>query len=144
MKLEFKHDFVSKTIVRKMNFADYGAELEDNTILPIVFERKSCSDLYGTLGKGNRRFKRELERCIEANFKMYLIIEGTFTKISKGHRYSKLKPHTLLRILGTMWDKYEKNFQPIFCRDRTEMQNVILWRFFSAAKEHIKNTKKKR
>ena len=128
-----------------MDVGDYAGILEDGTVLPFVFERKSVGDLFGTLGKNHARFKKELQRAVDSNIKIYFIIEGSFTKVCKGHRYSKMKPYTLLRILGTMWDRYEQHFQPIFCKDRTEMSQIIMWRFFSAAKEYtIKNNAKKR
>jgi len=119
------------------------AQLETGHILPFAFERKSIGDLYGTLGKGHTRFKKEVQRAIDSDIKMYFIIEGSFTKISKGYKYSKLKPYILLKILGTLWNRYENNFQPIFCSNRKEMENFILWRFFSGAKEHARNNTKK-
>ena len=122
LKLEFpKH---IETEVKKLDFGDYAIEGAS-----FVFERKGLGDLYGTLGKGHARFKKELERAINNNYKLYLIIEGTFTKVRKGYRYSKLPPKVLFKIMGTMLRKYKDNFEVIFCKDRAEMSDEIVWRF---------------
>jgi len=127
LPLEFPKSI--KTEVKKLDYGDYAIEGCN-----FVFERKGLSDVYRTMGKNHARFKRELQRCIDDNCKMYLIIEGTFSKVfsPKGYRYSKLPSKVLKRILGTMLHKYKDNFEVIFCKDRAEMALEIVWRFSGA------------
>ena len=135
---QLKLDF-PKTIeieVKKLDYGDYACEGCN-----FVFERKSIGDAYGTMGKGHTRFKKELERCINDNNKLYLIIEGTFTKVAKGYRYSKLPPKVLFKIMGTMLHKYKDNFEVIFCKNRKEMSLEIIWRFESFVRNLSKGGK---
>lgn len=76
-----------ETIVHKLDEGDYSIKgLESK----VFIERKSCSDLYGTIFQGRERFERELDRVENKNYKYrYLIIESTpfgFAQYMEYHR----------------------------------------------------------
>ena len=73
--LEFTSDIVSTVQRTKLPYGDYACSINGEKC-PIVFERKSLSDLYGTLGKGMSRFKKEINRSIEDGRKLVIIVEA--------------------------------------------------------------------
>ena len=121
---------VSNVSTIGLPFGDYWCELEDGTEIPIVFERKSIQDLYGTLTSGHDRFKRELERAKRVDCQLFLIIEGSLTQVLKGTPYSQVNPDTLTKSVFTFKVKYE--LQPIFCTSRAEMMRYMIetWEAF--------------
>lgn len=105
-------------------------EFEDGFRPPVVFERKSKGDLWGTLTNGAKgkiqnytRFKRELERAKEANTTVFFILEGSYTAINKDYKYSKRKAISIIKQIHTMHIRY--GLQPIFCTTRDEMAKYI-------------------
>lgn len=121
--LEFDHPYVTGVSYETISCGDYGVRFKNGYVPPLFFERKSISDLYGTMGKGYPRFKKELSRAKENDLRLILIIEGTLTKIFKGYKHSTIKGISLIRKLFTLWIKYD--LLPVFCRDRAEMSNFI-------------------
>ena len=78
-------------------------------------ERKSLQDLYGTLTKGNGRFKAELFRAAYHQIKIEVFVEGTHDdfinkRFPKG---DERKFHTdgLKRLIGTFERKYYLKFR---------------------------------
>lgn len=66
--IKAKIDFLDK---QPLKFGDYV-----NHDKKIVIERKrDLVEFAGNCGKNHARFKRELERCFEAKYKMYILIE---------------------------------------------------------------------
>lgn len=122
-QLEFPFEFVTETINQKLPVGDYHVEFKDNYKPPLMFERKSLPDLYGTLGKGYKRFKKEIQKSKELDIKLILIIEGSLTKVSKGLARSDMKGETIVKRLFTLWVKH--NLIVVFCKDRTEMARFI-------------------
>jgi len=92
----------------------------------ICIERKSLGDLFGTLGKGNKRFKKELERARELDY-FAIIIEGSFRDVRdknfKGSEHSKMRGDIIIKILFTLIVKYK--IHVFFCNDRNESRAVI-------------------
>lgn len=119
--LEFPSDI--EVIDKKLDFGDYGCELADGHMVPLVFERKSVGDLFGTLTSGYDRFKAEIIRCQEAKFRMFIIVEGTLTKVGKGVKHCKRNPDALLDQLFTIFVKYK--IIPVFCKDPAEASRWI-------------------
>ncbi len=115
-----------------LSFGDYGAEFEDGTPIPIVFERKSMADLFATLSNedGIRRHKAKIERAKEAKTALYLIVEGSLTDAYEGVRFSKVDPAGLVKRVFTFKVKY--GLHPIFCTDREEMVRYMVetWEAF--------------
>ena len=68
----------------------------------ITVERKSLADLYGTVGQGHDRFRREHERMAELD-RAFVIIEGTWEDIlNKPPYHTKLNPKAVFRT-ATKW-----------------------------------------
>jgi len=110
-------------ISKKLDVGDYSIEgYEDK----ISIERKSLGDLFGTLGKGNKRFKKELEKAMKYNY-FAIVIEGSFSsclnKDFKGSHFSKMKGYVILKILFTLHIKYGINI--FFTNGRIESKNII-------------------
>jgi len=108
---------------KKLDFGDYGCELADGHVVPIVFERKSINDLYGTMSSGYSRFKCEIVRCQEAKFRMILLIEGTLTKVGKGIKHSARNPDSLLDQVMTLFVRYK--IIPVFSKDPVEASRFV-------------------
>ena len=98
----------------------------------MVFERKSLGDLYGTLGKGNRRFKREVDRALEDGSELRLVIEGTYTEVGNGTKFSRMPGRAILRSLATFDIKYGIRYWAFM--NRAEMKRYIEYTFESCAR----------
>lgn len=89
-------------IVRKLETGDYSlVDYEDL----IMIERKSLSDLWGTLLTSRERFIKEMERAKEIPIR-YLVIEGTLSDVMHGLKYSKVGPDYILSSLMSLEVKY--------------------------------------
>ena len=118
-----------------LKFGDYGALYKQKMAewkSPFFFERKSLPDLFGTL-TNEERHRRLRERCVEAQeykAKLIIAIEGTDREVMKGIERSKVNGKTIMKILDTMWLKYD--LIPMFCADRMTMawRMVNLWKTF--------------
>ena len=140
--LVFPQDYIKKRRVVKMSYGDYGCTINGNKC-PIMFERKSKADLWGTLGSTkakHERFKREIARCHKAGHQLIVIVERSVTDILKGHSFRKggkvikckVGGLALFRTINTFEEKYAVRF--IFCRDRDEMSTTIAERFLAWGK----------
>ena len=86
--------------------ADYSCRIRDNDLRDVVcIERKSISDLVGSLGTGRERFERELARCAKIRWR-FLIIEGEMREIAAGTRFSSLTPKQIVSPLLAWQAKY--------------------------------------
>lgn len=114
----------TKGVVRKkLDVGDYSLPgFEDK----VSIERKSLSDLFGTLGKGHKRFKRELERAKDYDY-FAVVVEGTYTQcVTKkfpGARHSRMRGYVITAILFTLHMKHGVNF--FFAQDRSESKKII-------------------
>jgi|GEM_PF-6084962 len=113
-------------------FADYWCECLDgkgNLSIPrIVFERKSIEDLFMTLTTGMERFQREIQKALDLNIQMYLIIEANISRV-EGAIIGKTNGEQILKTLMTLRVKY--GVEPIFCNDRDEMELQIVSTFLA-------------
>ena len=84
-------------------------ETGDYTDGNIIVERKTISDLCNTLGKGKKKFYRELERGFD-----YLIVEGKHSDIAPHLKRvkSKMTPQYIEHCLKQIHEDY--NVQVIF------------------------------
>ena len=121
-ELEFKADYINSVSKATMKYGDYGARI-DGIKVPVVFERKSINDLFGTLGKGHARFKKEINRSIEDNCRLIIIIEKPLTTVVKGIKRSKMKGIAVARTLFTYMIKHGIPF--VCCKNREEMSLYI-------------------
>ncbi|MCP3683347.1 MAG: hypothetical protein GY861_11720 [bacterium] len=123
---------VEKVVVTGLPYGDYACKVND-TRIPVVFERKNIGDLFGTLGKEMKRFKKELNRASKDEVTLIIIIEVDLLKILKGYKYSKMKGLSVIRTLFTLMLKHRVPF--VTCKNRNEMELYIV-EFYNS---YIKN-----
>ena len=140
LDLDFaQHEYVIVTARRKLDVGDYGCIFEDGYEVPAYFERKSIPDLFGTMGKGYTRFKKEIQRARDSKVKLILLIEGSMSKVKRGTRHSTLTGLSVIRKLMTLQIKYDLDFQ--FMSGREEMSEFIYEYYCSIGR--LKGKKKK-
>ena len=107
-----------------LSYGDYSAIVHGKPV-PILFCRKGFSDLWGTFSTtdGHRRFKAEMLRAKEANMKLILIIEGSYTDVWNGFERSTYDGGSMLKKLATLYTKYDLEY--IFCESRRVMARRI-------------------
>jgi len=120
---EQKPYFTKNVEVAGLKTGDYSIKgYEDR----IAIERKSIADLFGTLGKGNKRFKKELERSRSLEY-FAIIIDGTFRQVRDkdfpdSYR-TKMKGFVILKILFTLIVKYKVHV--FFGGDRKQSKSIV-------------------
>ena len=137
--LAFSHPQITEVIRTKLDVGDYAVEFEDGHRPPVVFERKSKGDLWGTLTAGYERFKKELQRAEDSETMVIFILEGSYTKLHQKYRYSKRKPESIIKQIHTLHVKY--GLQPVFCTTRDEMAKYITNFYVSLGEGYIKKLK---
>lgn len=120
--LSFRKGVFGEIVTEGLPFGDYWAE-QNGKEFPVVFERKSVPDLFGTLGKGHKRFKREIERAKDADCKLILIVEASMKDVFEGVKYSSIPGSQILATVFTMYVRYD--LTPIFCVGRREAARYI-------------------
>jgi ERCC4-type nuclease len=90
------------TITKKLDTGDYSIEGMEHLIM---IERKTISDLWGTLVQNHERFMKEMERALIIPSR-YLVIEGTMRDILAGCFYSKVGPEFILSSLTVLEQQY--------------------------------------
>ena len=121
LPLKFRKDI--ETVTRKLDVGDYSIDGYENKI---AIERKSPSDLFGSLGKGHQRFKREIQRAEDYDY-FGILVEAPFKAIYNkefvGSEYSKMKGDVIVQICYTLKFKYGVDI--IFCNGRKEAKSLI-------------------
>lgn len=144
--LDFVVDGVVTEIIRqKLPYGDYAAGWEDKNgkhieFMPVIFERKTLGDLYGTLGKGMERFKKEMQRADEDGIKLIIIVEACLAEVLNGYEHSKMEGDSIIKTMMTLWVKHD--VPHILCNDREDMKRTIL-EFFSAIGRNFKPVRRK-
>ena len=122
--LKFKTDNVlTEVMIETLSVGDYSVRYTNGLSCPVVFERKSLTDLYGTMTGGYPRFKREIQRAKDNKLELVLIIEGTLTEVQAGVKYSRWDGSSMIKKLFTLLVRY--GLYPVFCQDRKEMASFI-------------------
>lgn len=133
--LEFNHPMITEVRRQKLEVGDYAVLFKDGSVPSVFFERKSIGDLYGTLGKGYKRFKREIQKVLDKKWTMIIIIEGSLTKVLKGYKHSTLEGISIVKKLMTLWIRY--GIRPVFCSNREEMSEFITNFFIGVGNEYV-------
>lgn len=107
----------------------------DGFIPPISIERKSLSDLVGTLSKGYKRFKKEIIRAKENNIQLIILIECSMTKILKGIEESYRSGDEILQQLFTISVRHKIPFH--CCNNREESARWITEKFLALGREWV-------
>jgi ERCC4-type nuclease len=123
LPLEFNHPFITSIEKIALPVGDYCCKYEQGYICPVIFERKSIGDLYGTLSQGYERFKREIEKAKLLDLTLILIIEGSLSKVLKGYEQSQRVPESIVKQIFTLFVKY--NLTPVFAKNREEASRYI-------------------
>lgn len=134
--LTFKHPYITDIITTKLDVGDYGCQFESGHVVPHFFERKSLPDLYGSLTRSYRRFKREIQRAHNNQHHIHLIIEGSLTKTLKGTKHSTVPGPQIVQQIFTLWMRHGIN--PVFTTSRPEMAQFILRFYYACGLEYLK------
>lgn len=97
----------------------------------VAVERKSISDLFGTLGQGRDRFIRELERLNEMPFAC-VVVEAEWSEIfDSPPEHSRLEPRTVWRSVLAWMQRFPRvHWLPCPGREFAEVATLrILERF---------------
>lgn len=103
-----------RTRTETLNVGDYAVAVElapgTGTTLPIRIERKSKSDLFGTIGAGRERFRREMERAGDSGLRLFLVVECNILDcIADPPPYSELPGMIVVRTLESWAVRYGLN-----------------------------------
>lgn len=108
---------------KKLDTGDYSIKGFERTI---AIERKSLSDLFGTVGGGHARFKAELQRALALDY-FAIVVDGSYTdcvnKNFDGGYNSKMRGYVVSSILFTIHMKYK--IPVFFTQGRTESKRII-------------------
>ena len=97
----------------------------------VAVERKSLSDLYGSLGQNRERFQREFERLAEMEYAALVIEAGWGAIIGTPPPNSKLLPKTVYRTLIAWQQRYGVHVWPCDTRNFAERSTLrMLERFW--------------
>lgn len=92
----------------------------------VACERKSLSDLYGTLGQGRERFERELERLKDYDFAA-VVVEASLLEIAtRPPEYSEVNPKTVYRSILAWSVRYPRIHW--FTCDNRELAEITTFR----------------
>ena len=117
----------SKSKILKLDFGDYtlGGENFSNTFV----DRKRAGDFLSTFGGQVDRFKREMQRCVELDSYMYIVVEKPIEKIEKeaifikGRKAPKLG--WVFSNLISMQHEFAGKCQFIFTKNRSHSEQLI-------------------
>lgn len=125
---------VEKVEEMALAYGDYTAIVHGRPV-PIVWERKGFSDLWGTMTSGYDRFKREMERAKADNIKLILAIEGTYSDVWNGFERSQFDGPSMLKKLATLFVKYDLEYH--FCESRRVMARRIADTFYAIERAYL-------
>jgi ERCC4-type nuclease len=134
--LTFSNRYITNVITTKLNVGDYGCQFEDGHVPDIFFERKSIGDLYGTLGKGYVRFKKEVKRAQEIPATLIICVEGDYTSVLTGYDYSERKGASIIAQVHTLLVKH--GVWTVFFKNREEMSEYITNFYIACGKEYVR------
>lgn len=126
-------------IRRKLDVGDYGVEFEDGHVPPVYFERKSLTDLFGTLGEGYARFKKEINRAKDSKSIITIITEANLSRVYEGTERSFRSGDAIVSQLFTIKVRY--GIETVFCNNRRECSEYITQHFLALGRAYIKNRK---
>jgi len=114
-----------KSEVLKLDFGDYTLAGQDFT--NTFVDRKSATDFVGTFGKGFDRFRNEMQRCVEVDCYMYIVIEQSIESMYKeyfpGKRLSTVK--WAMSNMIKLQNEFPRRCQFVFTNNRDESETII-------------------
>jgi ERCC4-type nuclease len=140
--LEFKTKdgggIFDEIVIECLPYGDYACEM-GGLRLPLVFERKSLGDLFGTLGKGIKRFKREVDRARVAGVELRLVVEDSYGDVLNGTKHSMISGRSILRTLATFDIKYGLRY---WCFENRKESAMYIEETFGAISRNYERMKK--
>lgn len=86
----------------------------------VAIERKSLPDLFGSIGRGHARFRREHERLATLQFAA-VVVEGTWADVLfKPPAYSRIKPKIVFRTVMRWSMRYNVHWHFVGGRNPAE------------------------
>ena len=134
--LVFSPDITTEII--KLNCGDYNCEFEDGTTSLTFFERKSHSDLWGSLTRDYPRFRDEVMLSKALGITLILIVESSLNKVMRGFTRSEVMGISIIKTMFSLWTRY--GIFPVFCKDREEVAEYITQYYL--AEQRKRNEKK--
>jgi hypothetical protein len=109
--------FEGHTLIEsKLEYGDYS--LHPNNKLAV--ERKSLSDLYGTLSGGRERFEREIQKAKKLEGYIVVVVESTLNNMMyQKQKFGKASGEFIAHNMRKLLRQYD-NLQFIFCDDRED------------------------
>lgn len=132
----------TKTMASALNCGDYTTPALRKTF---VIERKSPSDLYGTLLADHARFRREILRAFDKRLTLVVFVECSearfFAKDYEGGAWQNYPAESLRKIIRTVSKKYGIKFY--WFEHRAAMANAVVRRLRAEEKKLLKSKTKK-
>ena len=100
-------DGMLTVVTRRGTLASGDYSLDGHTAR-VAVERKSKTDLWGTLGKGRARFVRELERLNEMDAALVLVEDQLSDVLGKPPAYSRQNPKAIYRTILAFWVRFPR------------------------------------
>lgn len=122
-------DFIFPTQIKKLDFGDYCYENQDISGRCYI-ERKSLTDFIGTLNAGFKRFCKEIERAMEEDAHIVVVVENdlttalSFQYLPYINRNTKVNADFIFHRVRYILNMY-KNVQFVFANDRNECKRVV-------------------
>lgn len=136
--LKFRNLRSEKATLRTADYSVRGPDFDLRDV--VLIERKSVSDLVGSLGTGRERFEREMARITKVRWR-FLVVEGEMREVAAGTPYSGLTPKQIVSPLLAWPFKY--GIHVIAAPDRAwaaRMVEMLLWH---AARYYLEGEKEK-
>ena len=111
------------SITNKLDFGDYTGS--GDAYSKTFVDRKALTDFKGTFGKGYDRFKREMDRCVEFESFLFVVVEATIDEIVQSNIGAiKTNLSYCFHNVKEIMLEYPSNLQIIFCKDREQAQEI--------------------
>lgn len=121
-RIKVTHDLVVKTCAATLQTGDYSI---DGIQSQITIERKSLSDLVGTLTADRERFVRELERMSDEDYKFTaVIVEASWPMLLHSNEYRMAIKKSVTRSVIAFQQRYRTQW--MFAGSRREAERWTL------------------
>ena len=136
--LPFKVEGIITEVKKEtLNVGDYWCEFEDGYRPDVIYERKSFSDLYGSLSKGYKRFKKEFERSWAQGIRLHIIVEKSLQAVAEGRCLKgKRDIESIVQQAFTICERHR--IPIIFTASRWESRYGITHHFMACGREHLR------
>jgi len=109
-------------IESKLEYGDYSLHPSNK----LAIERKSLSDLYGTLSGGRERFEREIQKAKKMEGYIVVVVESTLNNMMyQKQKFGKASGEFIAHNMRQLIRKYD-NLQFVFCDGREEARDKTI------------------